>query len=782
MNRLRREERGFTLPELLITCIIAMTVSLAAFSLIDFVMRRSVRSGPRRDHPARPHRDGPDDPPAALAGLRLAQRRDAGDGRLALAVRRLADPSVTLFADFTQRVDGRRADAAHTSPSRLTRAAGGTIVETATPGAWAGDRVTFARARRRRGRSCRTSSSQVLGQRVPVGGDPAPLLRYYRFPNETEIAALPRTRRRCRRSRWASDAADPGGARAGREDHDRVPRAARQEQGLPDDKGSQVLQNDIYVRTVGPQRRDPEHHMRNHMTRLNARAERGFSMFIVIMAMFVTSMFVAAAFAAANGDLPCPVATRAQVGLRGRRGRPELLPQPAPAGSGLLDQVRDGPRAQRREPTRSTSCGTASAPTPATGARSRARRPVHDRADRDTPRAHDGCDPAKQQSFVDMATGTFKIRRTGRPSRTRRRTRSIVATFRRDSFLNFVYFTDYENRDPQAESTTDRARQQTTTARTGTAPRAPARAARDPVRRRRRDQRAAAHQRREPLHLRLAGVRAHEEPGRHRRPETDMVEVSRGRRPGTSPTRTARLRRQADDQHAERPTVQANAKTLDLPRVQHGSSQTIAANGGKAYTGKTIIRLSGHGDGRHQLNARRHRRDHDRRRLADQRRALRREQRRLQRRDPDRRPTTTSRHGCGNVYVSGTYAKPLTIAAANDIIIRPTIGAKLGQRSTDAEHQAGDGNDATLGLIANNFVRVGHKANRGTASATATPTQEPAINNVRSTPRSCRCSTRSSSTTTTAASSGTLTVNGAIVQKYRGPVGTGSRHRSPPAS
>ena len=28
--------------------------------------------------------------------------------------------------------------------------------------------------------------------------------------------------------------------------------------------------------------------------------------------------------------------------------------------------------------------------------------------------------------------------------------------------------------------------------------------------------------------------------------------------------------------------------------------------------------------------------------------------------------------GCGNVYVSGTYAKPLTIAAANDVIVRPT--------------------------------------------------------------------------------------------------------------
>ena len=37
--------------------------------------------------------------------------------------------------------------------------------------------------------------------------------------------------------------------------------------------------------------------------------------------------------------------------------------------------------------------------------------------------------------------------------------------------------------------------------------------------------------------------------------------------------------------------------------------------------------------------------------------------------------------GCGNVYVSGTYAKPLTIAAANDVIVRPTLGATLLDRA-----------------------------------------------------------------------------------------------------
>ena len=52
---------------------------------------------------------------------------------------------------------------------------------------------------------------------------------------------------------------------------------------------------------------------------------------------------------------------------------------------------------------------------------------------------------------MDMTTGTFKVKVTGRSYKDAKRTRSIIATFRRDSFLNFVYFTNYENRDPAAE-------------------------------------------------------------------------------------------------------------------------------------------------------------------------------------------------------------------------------------------------------------------------------------------------------------------------------------------
>ncbi len=101
--------------------------------------------------------------------------------------------------------------------------------------------------------------------------------------------------------------------------------------------------------------------------------------------------------------------------------------------------------------TRSTSSGTARAPTRVGGARCPNRR-RSTRSSSCTPRALTACDPnpTKQASVIDLASGTFKIRVTGRPSSTATQRRSIVATFRRKGFLNFIYFTDYENVDPQA--------------------------------------------------------------------------------------------------------------------------------------------------------------------------------------------------------------------------------------------------------------------------------------------------------------------------------------------
>jgi hypothetical protein len=57
---------------------------------------------------------------------------------------------------------------------------------------------------------------------------------------------------------------------------------------------------------------------------------------------------------------------------------------------------------------------------------------------------------------------------------------------------------------------------------------------------------------------------------------------------------------------------------------------------------------------------------------------------------------------CGNVYVSGTYSKPLTIGSSDDVIINGNLtptGVTAGSEPTGT---------SVLGLIANNYVRVYH--------------------------------------------------------------------------
>lgn len=133
--------------------------------------------------------------------------------------------------------------------------------------------------------------------------------------------------------------------------------------------------------------------------------------------------------------------------------------------------------------------------------------------------------------------------------------------------------------------------------------------------------------------------------------------------------------------------------------------------------------------------------------------------------------------GCGNVYVKGEYSGQLTIAAQNDIIINGNL--------TRANESNG-----MLGLIANNFVRIYHPfcaSVFGTPTCTST-TAETGI-------RKCNGGENGAGTLINpeidaailaiehsfivdhydcGAVTGTLEVEGALAQKYRGPVGTGT--------
>jgi Tfp pilus assembly protein PilX len=133
-------------------------------------------------------------------------------------------------------------------------------------------------------------------------------------------------------------------------------------------------------------------------------------------------------------------------------------------------------------------------------------------------------------------------------------------------------------------------------------------------------------------------------------------------------------------------------------------------------------------------------------------------------------PSYTSDTYCGNVYVSGTYGANLTIASDNDIIISGNL--------TTASPSS-----TLLGLVANYFVRIYH------------PLSGTRYNSFGSCGSSYNQSGFTPVTTIDAAilavahsfivdnydcgaSLGTLNVDGAIAQLFRGPVGTGNGYNS----
>jgi hypothetical protein len=107
----------------------------------------------------------------------------------------------------------------------------------------------------------------------------------------------------------------------------------------------------------------------------------------------------------------------------------------------------------------------------------------------------------------------------------------------------------------------------------------------------------------------------------------------------------------------------------------------------------------------------------------------------------------------------------MTFGADQDIV----IGSQIDVTHRDLRRDSSS--DAVVGLIANNFVRIYHKVNRSSSSCSnANPksdvTVEAAILSLRHSfiVDNYGCGD----------DQGVLHVNGAIAQKYRGPVGTGS--------
>lgn len=126
--------------------------------------------------------------------------------------------------------------------------------------------------------------------------------------------------------------------------------------------------------------------------------------------------------------------------------------------------------------------------------------------------------------------------------------------------------------------------------------------------------------------------------------------------------------------------------------------------------------------------------------------------------------------GCGNVYVSGTYSKSLTVGAEGDVIINgniyPTsVAGKLGSAPTGT---------VALGLIANDYVRIYHpieykctKYGCGYSNGSGSLSNPWIYAAILSTKNSFVVDNYGSGSEL-----GNLNVYGAIAQNYRGIVGT----------
>jgi hypothetical protein len=342
---------------------------------------------------------------------------------------------------------------------------------------------------------------------------------------------------------------------------------------------------------------------------------------------------------------------------------------------------------------------------------------------------YDACVPGDQYSMVD-SNGNLRIRVSGR---SRGETRTIVASLRRRNFIDFIYFTDFEALDPEADASsstgfTDCARYRNSRAGRGC----------EEIQFVDDDEVLG------PLHTN-DNVLFCKSPtfGRSERdaieingpspfvraggdcsgsPDVDGTLIHPGGQLGMPPSNQGLRDLAADEyQFSGKTTIVLAGSQMQVTNAARGGTlppMSLPENG--------VIYVSNVTGGCTSPSFR-YRQRYD-----------------------------SAQVGCGDVWVSGQYGKDLTIAADNDVVINGPI--------TRVE-----GNDGLLlGLIANQFVRVYHPVNSScTQNATGSLpdleiqaailalTHSFLVDNWNCGPKL-----------------GDLTVEGAIAQRFRGPVGT----------
>jgi hypothetical protein len=473
--------------------------------------------------------------------------------------------------------------------------------------------------------------------------------------------------------------------------------------------------------------------------------EGGFSMFLVIMVMFVSSMFVAAGFAAANGDLP----------LSGNWRDRKTAYAAAEAGLNFyqyhLDQDNDyWLKCTTVNPPNGTEPSPVNQQWVAGTPDTRQWRKVPGSDARYTIEllpapGHDTCVKDDQESMIDPATGTFRIRVTGEAYQGSKVRRSIVASFRRKSFLDFLWFTHLETTDPKnypPGNNTGQANWAATNNRcTVTRPTRNTSCTEIVF--------VTGDWMHGPMHtddnFLICGT-----PQFGRDDQVDSIEAS-----VSSPSQGWVASGCTGDNPKVFPdppdTIKSGVEPITLPTTN--SSLKSLAKGPYSFTGKTTIVLKGDkmdvtnvagGYNSTEMNL------PDNGVIYVDNEA-----------SPACVPTpprstdysATRDPGCGNLFVGGHSSKSLTLAAKNDVIVTrtPNPGRNMGLLRDD--------DSVMLGLVADNFVRVQHLGTDPPAdfqidAAILALSHSFTVDNY-----------------TAGAHMGDLTINGAIAQLYRGAVG-----------
>ena len=175
--------------------------------------------------------------------------------------------------------------------------------------------------------------------------------------------------------------------------------------------------------------------------RRSATREGGITMIIAILVLFISSLLVAAAFVAANGDVKL---TRANTNEK-------KAYYAAMAGiSAYKYELNAEPRYWLKCPSIPASGGESAIPK-ATEEKYKVKTLPSE--------GHSTCEENKQNSIINTsgsAAGAFEIESTGiYGTGANKVTRSLVATFKHAGYLNYVYLSNFEEADPETRGGSD---------------------------------------------------------------------------------------------------------------------------------------------------------------------------------------------------------------------------------------------------------------------------------------------------------------------------------------